>query len=211
MSRCPTSARCRPGSGGGYRAPGKVAVAATAVLLLGLTLAFAPGMVRDQRERSREAAQRRAAAHAALVARVNAEQRPRLGRGPAANGDVEARGRLLADVAASLEADARTRAARILRVDCEPFPPGASAADRDPRIRAGTFQCLAVTGRVPATSVSPPGWLGAPYLARIDFVSGRYAYCRVAPRASKALRGETPLSRVCSRTDSRQNVQGQPG
>jgi hypothetical protein len=107
----------------------------------------------------------------------------------------------VAEAAQSIRADAERQVATVLRVECEPYVTGGP----------GTYACLAVTGDVPATARSGPASAGRPYRVRIDFASGRYAYCRVSPRAVKLLRAEVALSPECAGGDRPQNVQGQPG
>ncbi len=164
---------------------GKVAVAALPVVALALVLAFGPGIRRANRERAQAARERALRADAADLARVEALQRPHLARGAPAGSDLEARGRLLETAAASIREDA-ARQAPILRVDCEPYPPA-----------RGRYECLAVTADVPATERTPAGANGLGYRVLLDYTSGRYAYCRLAPRATKAQREPVPLSPLC--------------
>jgi DNA-binding SARP family transcriptional activator len=164
---------------------GRVVAAAGAVALAGAAAAVAPALVHAQHERAAAEARRERARDAAMLASVNAEQRPHFARGPA--GD---RAGLLEAVGAAIRADATRRGEAILRVECE--------AHRD----AGSLACLAVTRDVAAQSH------GRPYRASVAFESGRFAYCRISPRAAKVLRAETPLPAACDRPGK---VQGQPG
>jgi DNA-binding SARP family transcriptional activator len=148
---------------------GKAAVVAAPFVALALVLALGPGIRHANREREQAARERAARADAADLARVKALQRPHLGRG-----DLRA-------AAAAIRADAGTG---VLRVDCEPHPPG-----------RGRYECLAVTADVPATERTPAGANGLAY--RVRLASGRYAYCRLAPRAAKAQREPVPLSPLC--------------
>jgi DNA-binding SARP family transcriptional activator len=158
--------------------PAKVVVALAPVALIALALALAPGIERSKREDAETQARRTRASDAAYVARVNAEQRPRHGR----SSDV-------GDIEAAIAADARARMpGPILRVECERRP-RASAAFED-------HDCLAVTADIPATAGSPAGAQGHPYRVRIEVESGRYAFCKVAPGASKVLRSLQPLIRL---------------
>ena len=126
-----------------------------------------------------------------MLASINAEQRPRPGRGPAAGTDPAARARLVTAVASTVQRDAARRGEPILRVECEPYRPGG----------AGTFECLAVTADTPATARNPPESHGFPYRVNVTFATGRFAYCRISPRATKHLRAATPLSRECAGVD----------
>jgi hypothetical protein len=107
-------------------------------------------------------------------------------RGAPAGNDAKARERLLATAAGAIRADAAKHAQPILRVACDPFPRG-----------RGQYECLAVTAEVPATERTPAGARGLAYRVLIDYDSGRYGYCHVAPRATKAQRRPVPLSPLC--------------
>ena len=105
----------------------------------------------------------------------------------------------------------RTRAPARRRVSstgrsCEssasPIPPatGTVPADRIASRSAGRYACLAVTSEIPATPGNPSGVLGHPYRARIDFRSGRYAFCKVSGRPGElAIRANpaVPVPKVC--------------
>jgi len=165
---------------------GKLAVAAVPVAALALFLALGPGIRQSNREREQTALQRAARADADDLARVRTLQRPHLGRGAPAGNDPRARRRLVATAGGAIEAAARRQASPILRVECDPYPPG-----------RGRYECLAVTADVPATARTPAGAHGLAYRVLIDFESGRYGYCRLAPRAVKAQREPVPLSPLC--------------
>src|SRR5262245_26327434 len=155
---------------------GKVAVALAPVVGVVLVLTLGPGIERSKREREQAEAARIERARAQYIAQAREEQRPR-------TGDVFAgdRGRALAAVSSAVRADAAARVAEpILRVDCAPYPTGATGAD-------GRYECLAVTADVPATARSPAGARGHAYRVRIDFENGRYAFCKLAPRPQKNL------------------------
>jgi DNA-binding SARP family transcriptional activator len=155
---------------------GKVAVAALPFVALALILAFGPGIRRANHEREQAARAQAARADAADVARVQTLQRPHLGRGD------------LRSAAAAIRDDAATHEP-ILRVDCVPYPPA-----------RGRYECLAVTADVPATERTPAGANGLAYRVLLDHASGRYAYCRLAPRATKLQRRPVPLSPLCGGT-----------
>lgn len=72
-------------------------------------------------------------------------------------------------------------------VDCEPFPrnvAGIGAEDSTDE-RFGRYSCLAVTARFEQTESTSGGLLGHAYRARIDFDTGRYAFCRIAGRPAE--------------------------
>ena len=122
---------------------------------------------------------------------MRAEQRPRFGTAAGS------RTNLVRAAATAVGADARARRrGPILRVACEPYPAGSTP---DPSARVGRYACLAVTAEIPATDRSPAGATGHDYRVRIEFDSGRYAYCKVASVATKSLREPiVPLPRACS-------------
>jgi DNA-binding SARP family transcriptional activator len=179
---------------------GQVAVALAVVAVIGIAAVAVPALMRAHDDRTQAAEQRRAREQAATHASIVAEQRPQFARGAPAGADPAARTRLLRDAGASVRTDAARRA-RVLRVECEPYPSGGE----------GAYECLAVTGDVPATERNAPGSAGQPYRLRIDYASGRYAYCRISPRAVKKLRAEAPLSPSCGGSVAPEKVQGQPG
>jgi hypothetical protein len=186
----------------------KVAVALTPVLAFALAVFLGTRIERAKRDAAAAAAQRVERSRAEYVARATAEQRPRFARGTAAGANLDGRRRLVRAARGSVAADARARVTQraikgpILRVECEPFPQAAStiAADRNPRTRVGRYECLAVTAVVPATVRTPAAALGHRYRVRIDFTSGRYAYCKVTNATGRGRRVEpfVPLPRACN-------------
>ena len=93
---------------------------------------------------------------------------------------------------------------------CEPFPRTVSGvgADQHPSRRYGSYSCLAVTteitpndaGEQESYSQSEAGLIGHPYRMRIDFDSGRYAFCKISGRAGEGSIGAQPVvtvPRVC--------------
>jgi hypothetical protein len=189
-------------------AAGKVAVVAAALGVVALAIALSPAIQRSKEEHAHADAARSARIERAQLAHLRREQRPRFGHGAPAGTDLAARGRLVASATGSIQADASTRAAAgefngpIMRVQCRPYPPvtGAVPADEIASRSAGRYACLAVTSEIPATPGNPSGVLGHPYRARIDFRSGRYAFCKVSGRpgelAIKA-RPAVPVPKVC--------------
>lgn len=180
---------------------GRLAVVAASVLAIGLVAALTPGIISSHRERARAEERREQRERAALLASINAEQRPHRSSGPAAGSDPAARDRLIAAVASEVRSDAARRGDAILRVGCEPYRPGGE----------GTLVCLAVTADTPATARNPAESQGHPYRVRVAFATGRFAYCRISPRATKKLRADTPLAPACGGVDRPRKVQGQPG
>lgn len=123
------------------------------------------GAARD----AREAAEARAAERR----RLRAEQVAHRGRAAPTP-----RAELLASVRESIEADARARVragqldGRIVRVECEL---ARRLGDR------GSYDCTAVTSEVPRTGRNVPGLVGYPFVAVVDFETGRYSWCKTNP------------------------------
>ncbi|HEX2126508.1 MAG TPA: hypothetical protein VHF45_08125, partial [Thermoleophilaceae bacterium] len=65
----------------------------------------------------------------------------------------------------------------IRRVDCRP---SARSRDRGSAGRA-SFDCTAVTSEIPAGPRNVPGTLGHPFVAVVDFATGRYTWCKTNP------------------------------
>ena len=196
--------------------PGKVAVLLLPVVLIAVGLALRPGIENSKEERARAEEQRVVRERAAREAALREQQQPRFASGPAAPESVAGRGALVTAAGASVLADARKRAAAgefdgpIRDVACEPFPRTVSGrgADQDLSKRSGSYSCLAVTarfegsqgGEAEAYAQSEAGAIGHPYRVRIDFGTGRYAFCRVAGRAGEGglrARQAVTVPRVC--------------
>jgi hypothetical protein len=180
-----------------------VVVAAVAAVVAGILLA--PGIQRSRENHERAEAAERARIQQQDIAKTRREQRPRFARSAAAGADMAARQRLVASAEDSIQADASTRAAAgefngpIMGVECQGYPPGATP-DADPSKRAGRYGCIAVTSEIPATSGNRSGVVGHPYRVRIDFRTGRYAFCKVRGRPGELAvraRPPVPLPRVC--------------
>jgi hypothetical protein len=180
---------------------GKVGVALLPLVAVGLVLALGPGIERGKEERATAEEQRLEQARAARVERLREEQQPRFGRGEAAAASLPARRRLLGDAAVAVRGDARTRveagtlSGPIRRVQCEPYPRTVerSGAHEDLSRPVGNYACLAVTAEIAATAAHEGGAIGHPYRVRIDFESGRFAFCKVAGRAGEGSIGQAPL------------------
>jgi hypothetical protein len=161
--------------------------------LIALALIIGPGIRESKSEREKAEQQERLRARQAREARIRREQRPRFASGPAATSGVPARRRLVGAASASVLADARRRVEAgtmdgpIEDVDCEPFPrnvAGVGAEDSTDQ-RYGRYACLAVTARFERSESTTGGLLGHAYRVRVDFDSGRYAFCRIAGRPAE--------------------------
>jgi hypothetical protein len=195
--------------------PGKVAVILLPFVLIGVGLALRPGIQESKQDRARSEEQRIERERAAREARLREQQQPRFASAAPAPDSVPGRERLVEAAGASVLTDARKRAAAgeldgpIRDVTCEAFPRTVSGrgADQDLSESAGNYSCLAVTARFSgsegeqaAYAQSEAGLIGHPYRVRIDFESGRYAFCRVAGRAAEGslqARQAVTVPRVC--------------
>jgi hypothetical protein len=183
---------------------GKVAVACLGAGLVVLAIVLSPVIQDSKKRRAQEDAADRARLARQEIAEIHREQTPRFARGAPAGQDLAARAALVTSAAASIKADAGKRAAAgefngpILRVQCRPYPPGDSAvpADQQPSRATGRYGCLAVTSDIPATAGNRAGVIGHPYRTKIDFRSGRYAFCKIRGRPGELAVRANDLVRV---------------
>jgi hypothetical protein len=191
--------------------PAKVGIALLPFMVVGLVLALGPGIEEGKEKRASAQAKRLAEARADRVERLRREQRPRFGAGQPAAQSLAGRRRLLDRGAVAVLADARARFAAgaldgpIRRVECEPYPRTVAArgAHEDTAQRFGRYACLAATLEFAPGESNEGGMIGHPYRMRIDFATGRYAFCKVSGRAGEGSIGTTPLvpvPRVCGGT-----------
>jgi hypothetical protein len=173
--------------------PARVALVVLFLALIGIGLAIAPGIRESKSERERAEREERRQMRVEREARIRREQRPRFVEGRPAT-SVPARRRLVEAAGDSVIADARRRVAEgrlggpIQKVECEPFPrnvTGIGAEDSTDQ-RFGRYFCLAVTAEFGRSAVTIGGSIGHPYRVRIDFDTGRYAYCKVVGRPGEA-------------------------
>jgi hypothetical protein len=197
--------------------PGKVALVLLPFAVIGLVIVLGPGIEESKEERARTEERRSARERAAREAALREQQRPRFAAAAPAAASIAGRERLVDAAARSVRKDATERAAAgelrgpIRGVECEPFPRTTTGvgAEQDLSRRTGTYSCLAVTasfsgstggGEVAPYTRSEGGTIGHPYRVRIDFESGRYAFCKVAGRAGEGgLNARQPVTvpRVC--------------
>ena len=154
----------------------RVGLAATLLAVVAITVVLVPAMRADQRAHEAAALRERAAQHAQAIRDLRAEQRPHFARSHAAT-----RAGVLGDLRAAIVSDARARSlpGPILRAACEPFPKTLRPAPARP---TGNFACVAITAEIDRTASSAAGVLGHPYRARVDFTSGRFAFCKISGR-----------------------------
>jgi hypothetical protein len=167
---------------------GKVAVAVAAAILLAAVVAGAIVLVPKITETKRDnvAAERRerAAALRAERRRLIAEQRPHRAASPLGPATAPAARRaLVRRVEAGITRDARRRAA----AGALP-PPAAQYSVCKPLtgepagVTVSRLSCVAVTSEVPGQGGERAGVVGHPFRARVDYGTGRYAWCKVSGR-----------------------------
>jgi hypothetical protein len=168
----------------------KAALVVALLALIGVAIAIGPDIQRSKSERERGEQRERADARAEREREIHRTQQPIAEAGRPAGENLAARRRLLAAARTSMLDDARRRvAARELRgpigtVQCEPFPRSVNGigAESQPDKPIGRYACLAVTARFERSEASTGGRIGHPYRLRIDFDSGRYAFCKIVGR-----------------------------
>src|SRR5262245_9572793 len=189
----------------------RIGVAALPFVAIALVLLLGPGISNTKHERAQSEAQRLAKIREQRTAELQAEAKPRFERSTAvapvtapAKEQLAARGRVLDEARGSVLADARQRAAAgqlkgpIRRVECEPFPRtvNPSGAEADLGRRFGNYACLAVTAEFGGSAAQEASHIGHPYRMRVDFNSGRYAFCKVSGRAGEGAIQDKPLAAV---------------
>jgi hypothetical protein len=194
--------------GRGGRAGALVAL----VLALVTAAALLPGILESKEEQAESERRERTQRRAELVARLEAEQRPRLRRsasvappGSAEAERLEARAALMEELPTQILSDARRRARRgeldgpIDRVRCEPFPRTVDGigADEDRTRRTGRYSCVAVTADFGTGDPGATGIIGHQYRAEVHFGDGRYAFCKVSGQAGPAREQLVTTPKVC--------------
>jgi len=190
----------------------RVGVALGLLAVIAVGLALIPGMLESKEDQARAEQRERAAARAELVARLEAEQRPRFGRsgsvapaGAAAAEQLSARATVMDEVPAAIVADARRRVrlgslgGPVLRVECEPFPRTVEGvgAHEDLSRRSGRYSCIAVTAEIKPSEQTVGAVLGHRYRAQVDFDTGRYAFCKVAGQSGPSREQLVTTPRAC--------------
>jgi hypothetical protein len=90
-------------------------------------------------------------------------------------------------------------------VDCQRSiaTPGTADPASVPGARTGRYACLAVTVDIHRTASNNAGSIGYPYMARVDFRAGRFAFCKVSGRPGEMLIGRdihVGVPRACGGT-----------
>jgi hypothetical protein len=162
---------------------GKIALGALAVALVaGGTIALiGPGIERGKSSR----AEKERAAQAKFLAekrrRLREQGRPMTERLPRGTDTVRSRRELVRAVERSITRDARARARRgelggpVLGTGCAIEPPSQRVRERDLRVPAATYDCLAVTHRDPEGQLE----VGDPFRATVRYRDFSYTWRRV--------------------------------
>ncbi|HEV3228004.1 MAG TPA: hypothetical protein VGY97_00920 [Solirubrobacteraceae bacterium] len=179
------------------------------LVLTGLGLWLVPRIEQAKRNESRRE-QRQVAVFSAQertrLARDQQLHRSRAARLPSLRAPAGAHQRaaaLVADLEASITADARARARAgslggpVARTECQPYPPSAAGAGR--RAPAGVapaskYECVAVTGDIHAGTGNIAGVVGYPFWARVDLRTGTYLWCKINPLPGERAAGQQPAS-----------------
>ena len=198
--------------------PVKAAVI-TLVVVVAAVAALVTVLMRDKDENEARERRQTAAADARTRARLAREQTPHravipdAGTRGAPRGELaERRLRLVAGLEAAITADTAARHRRgqlglvVRRTDCVPYVRPRTPHPRPAPLsaRSGRYECLAVTGDVPATGRTEAGRGGYPFWARVDFRRGSAVWCKITPRPAEGGIGSeifVPLPRVCRLRD----------
>jgi hypothetical protein len=180
-----------------WRAVAIGAVALAAVLGAAAALVL-PDVAADRRAAREREARAEAARHAALLASVDREQRPRVRHARPAR-TVAARHAMVAAASSGIARDARRRTTKkILGVECEVFPRTVGGTDpvADLARPAGAYDCVAVTAQLPGGGI-----IGMNFRLVARFRQGRYAWCRTIPLGDED-RLTHPLPDACQLSGS---------
>jgi hypothetical protein len=179
----------------------RIGVLAAVVAAIGAGAALLPGILESKEDRAETERRERAERRAELVRRLEAEQRPRFRRfasvappDAGAEAQLAARGALMDALPAEILRDARDRVRRgqldgpISRVQCEPFPRTVAGVGADEVLarRVGRYACVAVRADFGTGEAGATGVIGHTYRTRVDFATGRYAFCKVSGQAGPA-------------------------
>ena len=169
------------------------------IALVTATLLRLPEVKRTEMERARMEERATQVAAAARRVRLSREARPRTGGGPAAAGlrpnqALRARGGLMARVEASVLDDARIRYRKrgpYTMSMCYTIPKGIDQRppQDDLSLPIARVECLAVEKAFRLSERSPRVLIGQPFRARVDFLRGRYAWCKIEESPGEGLSG----------------------
>ena len=188
-----------------------------ALALIAVAIPIVSGW-RDDASTERQGAERRQATlEAAERERLTRDARPVRAEGrPAAAGagPLEHRAALVAQAERLIAEDARGRVAAgtidgdIKGAECNPFPETQDrrAAERDPALAIGRYDCVAFTSRLELPEVNGEqrtGLFGYPYWLVVDYPGAQLVWCKVTPRAGEGGRSlaAVPVPEPCRDPD----------
>jgi hypothetical protein len=210
-SECGADLTARYAKGASRR---KLIIAGLAALaLIALSVPFIAAW-RDDATADRERAERRQAVlEAAERERLTRDAQPvrAEGRPAAAGADrLEHRAALVTQAEGLITEDARDRVAAgtidgdIKGAECTPFPDTQvrRAAEQDPALAVGRYDCVAYTSRFEAPELEGQkrtGLFGYPYWLVVDYTGAQLVWCKVTPRAGEGGRSlaAVPVPQPC--------------
>ena len=181
----------------GHMRAAVVVVVLVVVAGTGVGAMVVTGARRDERARTAAEEERRATAARERRKREAVLTRVERGAGPASRGlegsaALRARRALVAALEADVLADARSRLrtgelrarGRFRFARCARFPKGLDARppQDDLALRVARYECLAVLSVVERSERTTGALIGRPFRARVEFPTGRYAWCMVVQR-----------------------------
>jgi hypothetical protein len=192
----------------------KLIYAVAAVLALAaIAVPVIAGLREDAAGERERATARQEALEAAERARLTRDARPVRAEGTplrTAADPLEHRATLITEAEGLIAADARRRVAAgslkgdIKGAECGPFPTTAErrAAEQDPGIRLGRYDCVAYTSKFEAPELegkARTGLFGYPYWLVAEYDSGKLVWCKVTPRAGEGGRSlaAVPVPEPC--------------
>jgi hypothetical protein len=183
------------------RGPRPWLIGAGAVLALAALAAVLVPALREDAGSQRDAdAREQAKLVAAERERQVRDSVPKRRAGPTARRDEDPlayRARLVAFTETAITRDARARVRAgtadgpIRGTSCAPYPKNVQArlaAEDDPRLRVGRYQCTAFRRRFPVQPLNGKarvGLIGEPFWAVLQYGTGQVTFCKIIPRAGE--------------------------
>ena len=194
-----------------WRSLRKFAFAGVAVLVVAAVAVPVIGALREDAAGERErAAARQQALEAAERVRLTRDSQPVRADGPPLRrgaDPLEHRAALVTRSESLIAADARGRASiddDIRGTECTPFPntEGRRAAEQDPGLTAGRYDCVAYTSKFDAPELhgkARTAVFGYPYWLVVDYAGSKLVWCKVTPRAGEGGRSlaAVPVPEPC--------------
>jgi hypothetical protein len=176
-----------------------VFAAIAALVLIGVSIPFIADWREDAAAERERDERRQAVLEAAERERLREDARPVRAAGlPAAAGagPLEHRAALVTQAERLITEDARGRAAAgtidgdIKGAECNPFPETEDrrAAEQDPALGAGRYDCVAYTSKFEAPELDGQkrtGLFGYPYWLVVHYDDAQLVWCKVTPRAGE--------------------------